>query len=322
MSSTPTGTADDGVDNDDNGIQADTNGDGISDGVVTSPVINITPGTEPINEPGLHGNKGAGADANGDNTIDFGLVPCQMDCTVAGVDTECGEDNGSATVTQEGGNGAITFVWNTGASTATISNLAPGTYTVTVTDELGCSSICSTEIADSPDPIDLFDDAIICTEDLPFTWAGGTFTAAGVQSRVIQDANGCDITETFTLSLYPVTPDVDLSETICTEDLPFTWAGGTFTAAGVQTRIVQDANGCDFTETFTLSLYPQTPDAITEAAICPGEVFNFLGQSYSTTGTFTVVVQDANGCDFNEICLLYTSPSPRDATLSRMPSSA
>ena len=27
-------------------------------------------------------------------------------------------------------------------------------------------------------------------------------------------------------------------------------------------------------------------------------------------------------CDWNGVCLLYTSPSPRDATLSRMPSSA
>ena len=31
---------------------------------------------------------------------------------------------------------------------------------------------------------------------------------------------------------------------------------------------------------------------------------------------------DADGCDNGFICLLYTSPSPRDATLSRMPSSA
>ena len=28
------------------------------------------------------------------------------------------------------------------------------------------------------------------------------------------------------------------------------------------------------------------------------------------------------GYDVDEVCLLYTSPSPRDATLSRMPSSA
>ena len=36
-----------------------------------------------------------------------------------------------------------------------------------------------------------------------------------------------------------------------------------------------------------------------------------------------VVVKDSKVCDGDEdSCLLYTSPSPRDATLSRMPSSA
>ena len=42
-------------------------------------------------------------------------------------------------------------------------------------------------------------------------------------------------------------------------------------------------------------------------------------------GSPIIVVFDAKGKTFrNEIysCLLYTSPSPRDATLSRMPSSA
>ena len=34
-------------------------------------------------------------------------------------------------------------------------------------------------------------------------------------------------------------------------------------------------------------------------------------------------IRDANpGGPYKKICLLYTSPSPRDATLSRMPSSA
>ena len=43
---------------------------------------------------------------------------------------------------------------------------------------------------------------------------------------------------------------------------------------------------------------------------------NGFSVSYNTSITL-----DANG-DFTIICLLYTSPSPRDATLSRMPSSA
>ena len=35
-----------------------------------------------------------------------------------------------------------------------------------------------------------------------------------------------------------------------------------------------------------------------------------------------VATKDAGAATMNKACLLYTSPSPRDATLSRMPSSA
>ena len=40
------------------------------------------------------------------------------------------------------------------------------------------------------------------------------------------------------------------------------------------------------------------------------------GSSWHAAGNVHVISSDPN------ICLLYTSPSPRDATLSRMPSSA
>ena len=45
--------------------------------------------------------------------------------------------------------------------------------------------------------------------------------------------------------------------------------------------------------------------------------FNNRGTAYYEQSFFDRAV-----IDFNEACLLYTSPSPRDATLSRMPSSA
>ena len=46
------------------------------------------------------------------------------------------------------------------------------------------------------------------------------------------------------------------------------------------------------------------------------EVREFAVQSYVARG------EVAPWADANSVCLLYTSPSPRDATLSRMPSSA
>ena len=38
-------------------------------------MINLLPGSEPVNEPGSNGGKDGDADENGDMTVDFGLVP-------------------------------------------------------------------------------------------------------------------------------------------------------------------------------------------------------------------------------------------------------
>ena len=71
-SSTPTNTSDDDVDGDDNGSQQDTDGDGQTDGVITSPVITLSPGDEPTGE---EDQQGAAEDDNSNMTVDFGLVP-------------------------------------------------------------------------------------------------------------------------------------------------------------------------------------------------------------------------------------------------------
>ena len=49
----------------------------------------------------------------------------------------CGLDNGSARAVAANGTVPYTYLWSTGATTQTINGLAPGTYTVTVTDGLG-----------------------------------------------------------------------------------------------------------------------------------------------------------------------------------------
>ena len=49
-----------------------------------------------------------------------------------------------------------------------------------------------------------------------------------------------------------------------------------------------------------------------------GRRFNILGQK----GFFRLRKNTSRGWFKNEVCLLYTSPSPRDAHESRMPSSA
>lgn len=55
--------------------------------------------------------------------------------------TIVGVNNGTATVIPTGGTAPYTIHWSTGAALATIGALAPGTYTVTVTDSKGCSQV-------------------------------------------------------------------------------------------------------------------------------------------------------------------------------------
>ncbi len=67
--------------------------------------------------------------------LSVGITTTGQDCS--------GAATGSATAAGAGGNGGYTYVWSTGATTATISNLPAGTYAVTVTDSKNCTAINS-----------------------------------------------------------------------------------------------------------------------------------------------------------------------------------
>ena len=122
-------------------------------------------------------------------------------------------------------------------------------------------------------------------------------------------------------------------------------SGTTFTpsTAGAGTHTVTyeftDGNGCTNSATTDIvvnplpvvTIAPQGPFCIDESGVTltgspVGGTFSGAGVSGTTftpstagAGTHTVTYEfsDGNGC-----CLLYTSPSPRDRTRSRMPSSA
>ena len=66
-----------------------------------------------------------------------------------------------------------------------------------------------------------------------------------------------------------------------------------------------------------------TPDMILEG-VADADLANFTVNILDgpNAGTDEVTLADLNNQIRVEVCLLYTSPSPRDATLSRMPSSA
>ncbi|MBK9212228.1 MAG: SprB repeat-containing protein [Saprospiraceae bacterium] len=56
--------------------------------------------------------------------------------------TSTGGTDGTASVSVSGGTPSYTYLWSTGATTASLSGLTAGTYNVTVTDANGCTSNC------------------------------------------------------------------------------------------------------------------------------------------------------------------------------------
>ena len=79
----------------------------------------------------------------------------------------------------------------------------------------------------------------------------------------------------------------------------------TFVAAGTATVSVFHA----------APAYAANAKAVVVQAVAAGRISE-------TIGGYLAAVGSVNDAERNAICLLYTSPSPRDGLLSRMPSSA
>ena len=127
VSSTTDFDNDDQTDDNDNGVQQDTDGDGLTDGLVQSNVVTLTPAGEPTGDPGLEQTP----DNFGDNTIDFGLIPLvSVGSTVFIDDNNNGvQDPGEEGIDSKGKTVTLELVdANSGQVVATTTTTADGSY--------------------------------------------------------------------------------------------------------------------------------------------------------------------------------------------------
>jgi gliding motility-associated-like protein len=207
------------------------------------------------------------------------------------VQASCGLSNGQITVFPYGGNGGYTFLWNTGATSATISSLNTGTYTVTITDSKGCTMTDSATITnDVPlsftisqltEPLCHGDNnGIICIQvnggSAPFNyqWSNGSTqsctgpVAAGTFALTVTDTKGCTLSQSFNLG-EPAPLVVD--------------------SLIVNNATCNQANG-------SLVIYPSggTSPYAYQWSGSPNDTLASLSQV--NAGVYTVTVTDANGC--------------------------
>lgn len=123
---------------------------------------------------------------------------------IASTDVSCdGESNGSLTASAAGGTGPYSYLWSNGQTGQIISNLAPGTYSVTVTDNVGATATVSGDIIVSTFTILASDEINIGKFDTVFSGSIGITKATGkatVESSSVLDDDAYVIAPTITLS--------------------------------------------------------------------------------------------------------------------------
>ena len=239
-----------------------------------------------------------------------------------------GADDGSIDLVVSGGTGAYTYQWSNEASSEDLSNLAPGTYTVTITDANGCSTSKQYTVTEP---------ALLVASGTKSSHNGFEITCNGA------DDGSIDLTVSGGTSpyVYSWTKTGDDSYTSSSEDI-------SDLSPGTYQVNVTDANGCSSDQTFTIS----EPDEllisssvlsaigcydgnaniqvdVTQASVGP-YVFRLFGNDYNNqpvslsssslvvsdldavfntvkAGVYTIRVTDRNNC-FKELPLTISQP--------------
>jgi len=208
----------------------------------------------------------------------------------------CGSSNGTATVSASGGSGTLTYSWSasggSGQSTSSLSGLAVGNYTVTVTDANGCSVTGNTSVANVGSPSINSTDVInpLCSTGsgqasvsavggsgtLTYSWGNGSVSfsgqsvsglSTGTYSVTVTDKNGCESVSTVSVSI-PSAVTATASQLI---------AADCNKSDGAAVATANGGNGSSYTYSWS---------NLTSGA----------GNSNLLAGTYTVTVTDANGC--------------------------
>jgi large repetitive protein len=144
--------------------------------------------------------------------------------SIAQTNVACnGGSTGSATISIAGGSSPFTYAWSNSSTDSTATGLAQGSYSVSVTDAIGCTSINSVTITEPAALIAsvTIDSNALCnglstggatgtatggTSPYTYSWSNAATTAsitgiaAGTYMLTITDANGCSTSATDSVS--------------------------------------------------------------------------------------------------------------------------
>lgn len=323
-------------------------------------------------------------DANGCSRTTSVVINSAVTLTVSSqiAQSSCISSTGSITVNVSGGTGGYTYVWTpaVGSTTNVAVNLAPGNYSLTVTDGNGCSHTEVFSMGTINGPIISYSQNNItcsssssCDGSIDIVINGGTpggtinwsngatntlsisSLCAGAYSVIVVDGAGCEAVQN--MNITGVSPlafsSPDLDNPVCANDcngsltvlpiggtLPysFNWTPGNISTpttsslcAGNYTVSITDANGCNVTQTYSLTSPPtMTMTAIVTQASCnnaadgaidltngggvPAYTYSWVPGGASTPdltnvlpGTYSLTITDAGGCSQDTVITIIST---------------
>lgn len=273
----------------------DTNGSITATAVGSEPITYLWSNgatTATINSIGVGTYTVTATDSAGcDNTASISMYsPPALSGTFNVTNTHCESDaNGAITMTPGGGTPGYTYAWSSGGTTASVSNLTIGTYTVTLTDVLGCDVALNAQVNfDNADPnINLGVDKSICPNQstvlvappgfASYLWSDGSqgnsivVSAAGSYSLTATNAAGCSGEDEVVVTLnvpdqVNLGPDKSgLGPIVIDAGSQYTsyfWNTGVTTQTlnvaltGTYSVSVQDTLGCITKDTIKVKIWP------------------------------------------------------------------
>ncbi|MFM2040136.1 MAG: hypothetical protein RLZZ493_725, partial [Bacteroidota bacterium] len=218
-----------------------------------------------------------------------GTTPTSIQLTLTPTPVSClGGATGAISSSITGGTAPYTYLWNNNATSSGLTNIAAGTYTLTVTDATGCTASAQATI--------LSNSGVTVT-----TTATNASCASNCNGAIITSVSGGTAPYTYLWSTSASSPGL---QNLC---------------AGTYIIAVSDANGC--VDTAHAQVYTGIGPTVTTTATnascasnCNGAVstsvsggtapYTYLWSTSASSpglqnlcaGTYIIAVSDANGC--------------------------